>query len=277
MSVQIPLNFTGYRLRLTADTTFYVATTGSNSNPGTSASPWLTIQYAWDYIAGNIDLAGFIATIQVADGTYTGWNTLTGKPNGIVKVIGNRTTPANVTISTLVPIEPGGSNRAGIAIIGCPYEVRFFGFKVTCSGANDINVYVDNCKLVTYADIYTVANGGVGYLTAGSNVNGYDFSTVVTFTAEGTYRYLFQVFGCSFLDYEPDNLVLVAGTNWTSACVNCSDTSTAQWAPFSSISGTATGKRYNAVLNGVINTFGGGATFIPGDVAGTTATGGQYV
>jgi hypothetical protein len=29
-------------------------------------------------------------------------------------------------------------------------------------------------------------------------------------------------------------------------------------------------------LNGVIDTVGGGATYLPGNVAGSTATGGQY-
>jgi len=36
-------------------------------------------------------------------------------------------------------------------------------------------------------------------------------------------------------------------------------------------------KRYTAEMNGVINSNGGGASFFPGDTAGTTATGGQYV
>lgn len=41
--------------------------------------------------------------------------------------------------------------------------------------------------------------------------------------------------------------------------------------------GSATGKRYDARANGVIDVNGAAATFLPGDVAGTTATGGQYV
>ena len=41
--------------------------------------------------------------------------------------------------------------------------------------------------------------------------------------------------------------------------------------------GSATGTRYSATTNGVINTNGGGATFLPGSVAGSTANGGQYV
>ena len=42
-------------------------------------------------------------------------------------------------------------------------------------------------------------------------------------------------------------------------------------------SGSATGKRYSAVANGVVQTFGASSTAFPGDVAGTTATGGLYV
>ena len=41
-------------------------------------------------------------------------------------------------------------------------------------------------------------------------------------------------------------------------------------------SGSATGQRYNASQNSVINTYGGGASYFPGNAAGATATGGQY-
>jgi hypothetical protein len=40
--------------------------------------------------------------------------------------------------------------------------------------------------------------------------------------------------------------------------------------------GTITGVRYNADLNSVIFTNGGGANYFPGNSAGSTATGGQY-
>jgi hypothetical protein len=41
-------------------------------------------------------------------------------------------------------------------------------------------------------------------------------------------------------------------------------------------SGAATGSRYGAALNGVIQTNGGGATYFPGNSAGSTSVGGQY-
>jgi hypothetical protein len=41
--------------------------------------------------------------------------------------------------------------------------------------------------------------------------------------------------------------------------------------------GTITGKRYDVTLNAALQTFGSGANYFPGNAAGTTATGGQYV
>lgn len=40
--------------------------------------------------------------------------------------------------------------------------------------------------------------------------------------------------------------------------------------------GTVTGIRYAAQLNGVINSFGGGPNYFPGNAAGTEVTGGRY-
>ena len=49
----------GVRTQLTADRTYYVATTGSDSTgDGSSGAPWATIQYGVDWIATNIDFNG---------------------------------------------------------------------------------------------------------------------------------------------------------------------------------------------------------------------------
>jgi hypothetical protein len=42
-------------------------------------------------------------------------------------------------------------------------------------------------------------------------------------------------------------------------------------------SGSATGKRYTSNANSIINTGGGGATYLPGNAVGTLATQGQYL
>ena len=47
--------------------------------------------------------------------------------------------------------------------------------------------------------------------------------------------------------------------------------------PTFTASGTISGPRYRCIANGIINTLNGGTEFFPGDTAGTTNTGGQYL
>src|SRR5215470_20705 len=58
------------RVKLVANATIYVAPSGSDSNPGTSGSPFLTLQKAWNHVIRDLDLNGHNVTINVADGTY---------------------------------------------------------------------------------------------------------------------------------------------------------------------------------------------------------------
>lgn len=64
----------GTRTVLTADQNYYVATTGSDSNPGTITQPWATPQHAESFIESNLDLAGFTAFVNVAAGSYVGFD-----------------------------------------------------------------------------------------------------------------------------------------------------------------------------------------------------------
>src|ERR1035437_1871555 len=55
----------------TSNLTFYVSTSGSDSNDGTSGNPFATIQHAVD-VACSYDYQNlYLPTINVADGTYT--------------------------------------------------------------------------------------------------------------------------------------------------------------------------------------------------------------
>jgi hypothetical protein len=85
---------------LTADRTYYVATTGSDSNDGlSSGSPFATIQKAVDVVC-SLDLSIYQATIQLADGTYTAGATLKQYVGALPPIIqGNTTTPANVVVN----------------------------------------------------------------------------------------------------------------------------------------------------------------------------------
>lgn len=76
--------------------TYYVATTGSDSNPGTSALPWATIQYAVNTIAAG-------DTIIVKAGTYAGARIENSGTSSAPKTLMAETV-GTVTLNALGPV-----------------------------------------------------------------------------------------------------------------------------------------------------------------------------
>jgi hypothetical protein len=79
------------------------------------------------------------------------------------------------------------------------------------------------------------------------------------------------------IQYGASVAVTVTGTPaFSTAFANAAVASTIN-AFLATYSGVATGNYYNVASNAVINTQGGGPTFFPGSITGTSSTGGQYV
>lgn len=255
----------GGRGVVSSNMTYYVRTDGSNSNDGlsnTSGGAFLTIQKAIDVISGTLDVnSGVTITIQVADGTYTGSTIL--YPffgNGSITIQGNSGTPSNVIISTT-------SSDCFYAINSAKnYLVKDMKFQTTTSGSclyclNKAYVSFGNIVFGSCADahiraaigstIYGISNysivGGAAYHVLSSS-NGFIDISSRTITLTGT-----PAFSVAF-----SSLVLLSGI----------------YLAGNSYSGSATGKRYDVSHNSVLITSGG---TLPGSIAGTTATGGQYV
>lgn len=257
--------FTTVRERLTASRTYYVATTGSDSNNGlSSGAPFLTIQKAIS-TAVALDLGNNNITIQVADGTYTAANILYKyvSGTGTITIQGNTTTPANVVISTTSAQCFNGVEIGVWYIKGVHVTTTTSGRGVQCSGKTSY-IFLANMEFGTCAleHVRTFQGGSIEFNGPWS-ITGAAPSHVQA-TLGGTVRAASQTctitgtpaFSSSFAN--ADYLSLVAFNNVT-------------------FSGSATGKRYNVASNGVVSTYGGGATYLPGDVAGTTATGGQFI
>lgn len=87
----------GGRTVLTANTNYYVATTGSDSNPGTSALPWATLQHAINYISTNVDIANWTVIINVAAGTYVGFGAKPTVGGGNIFIKGAGTASTTLT------------------------------------------------------------------------------------------------------------------------------------------------------------------------------------
>lgn len=253
------------RTRLTGALTLYVATTGSDSNNGLSAgSPFLTIQKAWNVLHGGYDLAGYTATIQLADGAYNAGLLAKGLICGQVSeasvvVKGNSGNSAAVTVAVTGGVDFYAQSGAsftvsnltlggGIGLAALGNNSRISGGAglvfAACASAHIYSVYGG---LVQVSGNYTITGGSTSHWVV---VGGYILAQGLTITLTGT-----PGFSISF-------------ANSTSAGLITADTNT--------FTGSATGARYGAQTNGVINTNGAGASYLPGNAAGTTATGGVY-
>ena len=257
------------RETLTAARTYYVSTTGNDSNTGlTAGSPFLTIQKAVDTIAA-LDINAKTTTIQVADGTYTGAVSLKNVAGyaavGNLVINGNSSTPANVVISTTSAhcFQASGTNTVWL--------IQNMKLQTTTSG---------NCLYAIYSGTIAFSLLEFG-ACAGAHIRA-ELNGSVLRNGTGTYvisgnaanHMLAYVGG---LIYMSAGTVTVSGTPAISSSFAAAQVNGTIRADGITYSGTATGTSYSVTLNGVIYTGGGGGNYFPGNVAGSTATGGQYV
>lgn len=249
---------------LTAARTYYVRTDGSNSNDGlsnTSGGAFLTIQYAVDIVCNTLDINSQVVVIEVADGAYDARVTLKAFVGSVtVTLRGNITTPANVTISVT-------GDHAIVAVAG-RWAVQ--GFKVSTTGANFDGLSADGSVRVTYSSMNFGSCGRFHvYAIGAATVVGTGASTI----SGGGFGHLGAATACR-LALNAATLTLSGTPAFNSFAVGTYGGVIEFYS--TTFSGAATGKRYDVSLNAVIVTSGAGATYLPGDAAGTSSTGGQY-
>jgi hypothetical protein len=255
---------------LTAARTYYVRTDGSNSNTGlanTAGGAFLTIQKAVDVVCGTLDLNNYNVTISAAlAGAYNSAVTLgryiggSGKPS----IIGDETTPANVTITTTSATCFTGSDDAGIWTVA--------GFKTSTVTSGGVFRAGRNCT-INYKNMdFGACAWSHMYALAGGSIK-----------ATGNYT----ISGGAFAHWNTENdgffqcvnrTITITGTPAFSQAFVQSDRGLGLFETYgNTFSGSATGKRYTLVGNSVCFTNGAATTHFPGDVAGTTASGAQYI
>lgn len=252
------------RERLTADRTYYVATTGSDTSDGrTVSTPLLTIQKAVDIVA-KLDLNGNSVTISVADGTYTAGVSDFKSPvgEGSVYLTGNVTTPSSCLISL----------ASGDCITASTYSQakRYVtGFKVTSSSGSGL--VVRDGAFLSFANIDFGACG----LYQMHTLNGAILTAYGNYAVSGSAAvHLFAIYG-SVVNVNTKTVTITGTPSTTYGFVVARQASMVS-ALGMTFSGTATGPRYEANTCGVIFVNGAASTYFPGSVSGATATGGQY-
>ncbi len=271
-----------WREFLETNRTYYVRTDGDDGNTGlanNASGAWATLTHAWKTICSTLDLAGHAVTLQLNAGTFEGGFSTYGDVTGVDSAFTSAYVPVGGG-SVVIKGIPGSTRIEGAAISDdASFEVAHttetaFDFQDVIiagdgAGAGSIYVYVYAAiylERVSFADL----SGLFGVWCFGPASIFITGASSFTGNAEG---YLYVHAGAN-VSTGLQTITIVGTPTWGTAFVDVAEN--AYLRPAATFSGSATGKRYAASLNGVINTFGAGASYLPGDVAGTTATGGQY-
>ncbi len=259
----------GIRERLTAARTYYVnASSGSDSNDGlTAGTAFQTIQKAIDTAAA-LDSSIYDVTIQLAAGTFAASAGLVCKTMagaGSVTIVGDETTPSNVVIQVT-----GSGTKYGLYSSGNTiYNLR--GVQLTYTGGGTgFGIFATAGANVQFQNV----DFGAGWLQHIRSENYAIIRATGNYSISGGAASHWE--GSTGLIYVGGKTVTLTGTPaFSSAFAEASFNSTFI-AGSMTFTGSATGKRYSAATNSVIYVGGAGATYLPGDVAGSTSTGGQY-
>lgn len=250
------------REKLDAARTYYVRTDGSDSNTGmvnSAGGAFLTTAKAMA-VASTLDTADQQLTISVQAGTYTPAISLPRMVGGLAPIL------TGVGSTTII-----STNAAGGAIKndgGTPWFVQ--SLKITGGASTTYLLAAQNGGLIKVSGVEFGAASGYGMYA----------DKISSISATGNLTYSGSIAASALLASGQVSIrsvtVTVSGTpafgifaeaNFGGGFVDFFGTT---------ISGSATGVRYNAASNGVIFTNGGGANYFPGNSAGTTSTGGQY-
>jgi hypothetical protein len=254
-----------FRERLTGFRQYYVRTDGSDTNTGlanTAGGAFATLQRAADVVLNNLELNGNDVVINIGAGTYTAGVVVDGPwlGDGFVYFIGDTTTPANVNINTT-------SADAFAALTGARFSVRGVKITTTTSG-HGIKAYLNS-----YVNYQSVNFGACAEM----HVECGQGSTII---ADGPYA----ISGGALGHWHVGSPGLISCAQFLITITNTPAFSsyfagTAQGTVVCggvTFSGSATGSRYLAHKNGVIDVGTQGLTALPGDVAGRVASGGIY-
>ena len=102
-------------------TSYYVSTTGNDSNSGTQAAPWRTVQHA-------ADTARAGSTVNVRGGTYEELVSINASGNASDGFITLRSYPGEIAILDAAHLTPSG--RQAILTIHNQSYVRIEGFEI---------------------------------------------------------------------------------------------------------------------------------------------------
>lgn len=258
------------RVLLSGSTTFYVTpSTGNDSNTPqqaqTSATGWATIQGAINNLYAQVDSGGQAVTVQLANGTYTVGATVTGPlPGGGTLTFNGSATPGNVVLA------PTSSVACFFAQNGAQVTVQNMDITPATGLYGLLSSFQSNIQFVTVR--FGATSGGI-HMGADNNSSLYGLGNYSIIGGAGSH---IQCNGTGYIYFTPATVTLTGTPAFSSYFATLTGNSTLI-IPGMTFSGSATGVRYLTVAGSLIQTNGAGATYLPGNSNGSTATGGQYL
>jgi hypothetical protein len=247
---------------------YYLRSDGSDSNSGTvnsAGGAWLTLQYAIAALA-TVNFNGSPINLNIGAGTYAGCQIFggwVGGPGSILVIKGDNATPSNVVIGYAPSLPQSCITLDQGARIYCE-GVKFENASGSCIGSFTGSY----CGITNKVDFGACAFAQVACVQGG-NV---EFLGDYNITGGAAYHVYAKTNGVVTIQSRQATISGTPAFTYFAGAFTGGVIDAPNW----SASGQATGTRYLATLNGVVDTGGGGANFFPGNSAGQTATGGQY-
>jgi len=264
------------RLVLTGNLTVYVRTDGNDANSGmvdSAVGAFLTVQAAINWLSDNIDSHRNFVTIQIRDGAFSAAGILLRDVYGMngtaVIMQGNATTPANVVLEAT----SGGAVVTANAI-GASWSLSNFRVQSTalsaCHGIRSMN----RAQVFFTGIDFGALGASSAHLFAG---DGGKLDATGNYTCSGNAAWFFKA--------EWGGLIKTASRTITFAGSQAFTTfAAADWLGMMYLigmtftnAGSVTGARYAVTANAMIQVNGAGASYLPGNSAGSVVSGGLYV
>lgn len=269
-NVRIPV--TGGTLNL------YVSPTGNDGYLGTSALyPMATISGAIARAASAYDLANASLTVNLAPGTYAGFDVYGSQIPAPVHVVGSGSGQTTVTSSNSDTIDvtaAGVLYLSGVRLTNTSGNTGDYGGGATtiyCVNGGSVNIGADvNFGSNTNgAHLWANTGGTVGAVAVGTGAGR-------NYTISGGAEFHLLATAGGSISLVDSTVTITGNPHFSQVFANSNGLG---WIGYwgNTFSGSATGTRYFCGTNGVIDTHGGGASYLPGSVSGSTGSGGQYV
>ena len=261
------------RWRLAAGVTVHVdSAAGNDANDGLAAGAGgalANFSAARDRVCQQFDFSGHTVTLKYADATHSVPIAMGPTHNwvggGQLRIEGNIVTPANCLLSV--------SNADAVQIEGRKEgPVLLRGFRITTTVAGH-GIYVGGGAWARLEGLVEFGSTSYGHIYLARNAL---LDLAGSYTILGGATIHFTVDQHSVLAVIAPLTITLTGTPvFANQFIRCMESSFA-YLPNITFAGGAAGTRYLAQYNGVIQTNGAGVSYLPGNAAGGTSTGGVY-